>query len=72
MTVRPIESWMEFWVNRQRSAMRRLPQQSGWRLDQVPPNGLVYAPWFRAEQDVAEFLSRGGHVAGTPFQPAAR
>lgn len=46
--------------------------QTGLRLDQVPSNGIAYAPWFRAEQDVAEFLSRGGHVAGAPFQPVAK
>ncbi len=42
--------------------------RSGLRLDQYPQNGLVYAPWFRSEQDVADFLSRGGHSSGTPFQ----
>lgn len=41
---------------------------AGMRLDQHPPNGLVYAPWFRSEQDVADFLSRGGHSNGAPFQ----
>ena len=42
--------------------------RAGMRLDQHPPNGLVYAPWFRSEQDVADFLSRGGHSNGAPFQ----
>ncbi len=46
--------------------------RAGLRLDQVQTNGLVYAPWFQAEHDVAGFLNRGGHVAGTPFQPAAQ
>jgi hypothetical protein len=46
--------------------------RAGLRLDHVPSTGLVYAPWFQAEQDVAEFLNRGGHVGGKPFQPAVK
>lgn len=46
--------------------------RAGLRLDQVPSNGLVHAPWFRAEQDVADFLNRGGHATGAPFQPIAQ
>lgn len=46
--------------------------RAGLRLDQVSSNGLVYAPWFRAEQDVADFLNRGGHTTGVPFQPIAQ
>lgn len=42
--------------------------RAGLRLDQYPPNGLVYAAWFRAEQDVADFLNLGGHVLGASFQ----
>lgn len=46
--------------------------RAGLRLDQVPSNGLVRAPWFRAEQNVADFLNRGGHAKGVPFQPVAQ
>lgn len=45
--------------------------RAGLRLDQAPPNGLVYAPWFRDEQDVADFLNIGGHSSGVPFQPVS-
>lgn len=46
--------------------------RAGLRLDQVPANGLVHAPWFRAEQEVADYLNRGGHATGVPFQPIAQ
>lgn len=46
--------------------------RAGLRLDQMPANGLAYAPWFRAEQDVADFLNCGGHVADVPFQPVVQ
>lgn len=46
--------------------------RAGLRLDQAQLNGLVYAPWFRVEQDVADFLNRGGHTTGAPFQPIAQ
>lgn len=46
--------------------------RGGLRLDQEPPSGLVHVPWFRAEQDVADFLNRGGHATGVPFQPIAQ
>lgn len=40
----------------------------GLRLDCHPPNGIVYAPWFKDAGTLAEYLARGGHVAGTPFK----
>ncbi len=41
--------------------------KAGLRLDQHPPNGLVFAPWFATAQDLADFLSVGGHVSDMPF-----
>jgi BioD-like phosphotransacetylase family protein len=44
---------------------------AGFSLTNEPSNGLVYLGWLKDEQEVAEFLNRGGNnVRGAPFRPA--
>lgn len=45
---------------------------AGLRLDQLPANGMVFAPWFRTEHELADFLNVGGHVQSAPFTPVLR